>query len=310
MLSYQHAFHAGNHADVIKHLCWIGVINALKKKDKPFTLFDTHAGAGTYDLTDDLSSKNKEYESGISRLFGQADGTATPESLALENQAPKKQSTENLPSLLNDYLSLCEPFLAQQQYPGSPAISAMAKRGSDNLHLMELHPGEFQKLEKNVSRLRTDNSHVHKRDGYEGLRALTPPKPNRGAILIDPPYERASEYSDLVKGVNQVLKRWQQAQIVVWYPLLSERAGAKSGASEVMCDKLAELGKPCFKAEICVAENTSNAGMYGSGVFVLNPPWQLDTNLGSALTKVVGMLGKCESGFQASAHVTWVNEDT
>ncbi|MDY6977716.1 MAG: 23S rRNA (adenine(2030)-N(6))-methyltransferase RlmJ [Pseudomonadota bacterium] len=305
MLSYQHAFHAGNHADVIKHLCWIGVINALKKKEKPFTLFDTHAGAGTYDLTDDLSSKNKEYESGIARLLGQGDGTA-----ATENQALENKSTEGLPRLLNDYLSLCEPFLARQQYPGSPAISARAKRGIDTLHLMELHPGEFQKLEKNVSHLRTGHSHVHKRDGYEGLRALTPPKPNRGAILIDPPYERANEYSDLVKGVEQVLKRWQQAQIVVWYPLLSERAGAKSGASEVMCDKLSELGRPCFKAEICVAENTPEAGMYGSGVFVLNPPWQLDISLDSALTNVVEMLGVNEAGFHATAHVTWVNEDS
>jgi 23S rRNA (adenine2030-N6)-methyltransferase len=301
VLSYQHAFHAGNHADVIKHLCWIGVINALKKKDKPFTLFDTHAGAGTYDLNDDMSSKNKEYETGISRLFVKGDGA--------RNQQ-KQGQRQDLPALLTDYLSLCEPFLAQQQYPGSPAISATAKRDSDNLHLMELHPGEFQKLEKNVSRLHAGNSHVHKRDGYEGLRALTPPKPNRGAILIDPPYERTNEYSDLVNGVEQVLKRWQQAQIVVWYPLLSERAGAKSGASEVMCNKLAALGKACFKAEICVVENTPDAGMYGSGVFVLNPPWQLDTNLDEALSNVVDMLGKDETGFQAKAHVTWVNEDS
>ncbi|AFT78435.1 hypothetical protein AMBLS11_09290 [Alteromonas macleodii str. 'Black Sea 11'] len=291
MLSYQHAFHAGNHADVIKHLCWIGVINALKKKDKPFTLFDTHAGAGAYDLTDAMSSKNKEYETGISRLLIDDKGV------------------QDLPNLLADYLSLCEPFLAQQQYPGSPAISAKAKRDGDNLHLMELHPAEFDKLDKNVSRLRTRNSHVHKRDGYEGLRALTPPKPNRGAILIDPPYERVNEYSDLVKGVEQVFKRWQQAQIVVWYPLLSERAGAKSGASEAMCEKLAALGKPCFKAEIHVAENTPDAGMYGSGVFVLNPPWQLDANLKSALESVVGMLGADETGYHATAHVTWINED-
>ncbi|MDP6881039.1 MAG: 23S rRNA (adenine(2030)-N(6))-methyltransferase RlmJ, partial [Alteromonas macleodii] len=184
-----------------------------------------------------------------------------------------------------------------------------AKRDGDNLHLMELHPAEFDKLDKNVSRLRTLNSHVHKRDGYEGLRALTPPKPNRGAILIDPPYERVNEYSDLVKGVEQVFKRWQQAQIVVWYPLLSERAGAKSGASEAMCEKLAAMGKPCFKAEICVEENTADAGMYGSGVFVLNPPWQLDTNLKSALESVVGMLGENEAGYHATAHVTWINED-
>ena len=295
MLSYQHAFHAGNHADVIKHLCWIGVINSLKKKDKPFTLFDTHAGAGVYDLTDAMSAKNKEYETGISRL--------TSEDF-------KVQGTKAaLPVLLEDYLALCEPFLAKDAYPGSPIISVKAKRESDVLHLMELHPGEFEKLERNIAKLGARNNHVHKRDGYEGLRALTPPKPNRGAILIDPPYERASEYSDVIKGVEQVFKRWQQAQIVVWYPLLSERAGAKHGASEIMCEKLAQLGKPCFKAEICVAENTPDAGMYGSGVFVLNPPWQLDTQLEKALDCVVSRLGSIEEGINARARVTWVIED-
>ena len=295
MLSYQHAFHAGNHADVIKHLCWIGVVNSLKKKDKPFTLFDTHAGAGVYDLTDAMSAKNKEYETGISRL--------TSEDF-------KVQGTKAaLPVLLEDYLALCEPFLAKDAYPGSPIISVKAKRESDVLHLMELHPGEFEKLERNIAKLGARNNHVHKRDGYEGLRALTPPKPNRGAILIDPPYERASEYSDVIKGAQQVFKRWQQAQIVVWYPLLSERAGAKHGASEVMCEKLAQLGKPCFQAEIRVAENSPDAGMYGSGVFVLNPPWQLDMQLENALDCVVSRLGSVDEGINASARVTWVIED-
>ena len=295
MLSYQHAFHAGNHADVIKHLCWIGVINSLKKKEKPFTLFDTHAGAGVYDLTDAMSAKNKEYETGISRL--------TSEGFKVQN------AKAALPVLLEDYLALCEPFLSGNTYPGSPIISVKAKRESDLLHLMELHPGEFEKLERNIAKIRARNNHVHKRDGYEGLRALTPPKPNRGAILIDPPYERASEYSDVIKGVEQVFKRWQQAQIVVWYPLLSERAGAKHGASEIMCEKLAQLGKPCFKAEICVAENTPDAGMYGSGVFVLNPPWQLDAQLEKALDYVVSRLGSVDEGINARARVTWVIED-
>ena len=295
MLSYQHAFHAGNHADVIKHLCWIGVINSLKKKEKPFTLFDTHAGAGVYDLTDAMSAKNKEYETGISRL--------TSEDLKVQN------AKAALPVLLEDYLALCEPFLADNAYPGSPIISVKAKRESDFLHLMELHPGEFEKLERNIAKIGARNNHVHKRGGYEGLRALTPPKPNRGAILIDPPYERASEYSDVIKGVEQVFKRWQQAKIVVWYPLLSERAGAKHGASEIMCEKLAQLGKPCFKAEICVAENTPDAGMYGSGVFVLNPPWQLDAQLEKALDYVVSRLGSVNEGINARARVTWVIED-
>ncbi|BFT30317.1 23S rRNA (adenine(2030)-N(6))-methyltransferase RlmJ [Alteromonas sp. D210916BOD_24] len=282
MLSYQHAFHAGNHADVIKHLCWIGVINSLKKKDKAFTLYDTHAGAGSYDFNEAMSAKNKEYESGISKLV----------------QHGAKSS------LLRDYLNLCEPFLSSDHYPGSPALSAEAKRESDTLHAMELHPAEFDKLEINIAKLNKSHCHVHKRDGFEGLRALTPPKPNRGAILIDPPYEREVEYQDVVKGIEQVLKRWQQAQIVIWYPLLSARAGNKHGASERMCAKLAELGRPCFKAEICVAENTTDAGMYGSGVLVINPPWQLNEQLENALDETITLMGE-----HASVKIAWVNQD-
>ncbi len=282
MLSYQHAFHAGNHADVIKHLCWMGVINSLKKKDKAFTLYDTHAGAGSYNLNDTMSAKNKEYESGIARLVQH--GAKSP--------------------LLREYLNLCQPFLSSHHYPGSPALSAMAKRESDTLHAMELHPAEFEKLEVNLNKINKIHCHAHKRDGFEGLKALTPPKPNRGAILIDPPYEREVEYQDVVKCIDQVLKRWQQAQIIVWYPLLSMRAGHKHGASERMCAKLAELERPCFKAEICVSENTPDAGMYGSGVMVINPPWQLDEQLSDALDEVIPLMGA-----QAKINITWVNQD-
>ncbi|MEC8417418.1 MAG: 23S rRNA (adenine(2030)-N(6))-methyltransferase RlmJ [Pseudomonadota bacterium] len=282
MLSYQHAFHAGNHADVVKHLCWMGVLNSLKKKDKPFTLYDSHAGAGTYNLKDDMSAKNQEFLTGIS---------------ALANVTPSAD-------LLREYLALCNTFMSENCYPGSPAISAVEKRSDDVLHLMELHPAEYSKLEQNIKALRVKNVRVHKRDGYEGLRALTPPKPNRGAILIDPPYERASEYNDVLKGVKDVFKRWQQAQIVVWYPLLSARAGAKHGASEKMLEQLTELGRPCFKAEICIAENEHDAGMYGSGVLVINPPWQLDQQLSCALLEAVKHMGPV-----ASTNLTWLNKD-
>lgn len=282
MLSYQHAFHAGNHADVIKHLCWLGVIKSLKKKEKPFTLYDSHAGAGLYDFTDDLSSKNKEYLTGIASL----------------------QDVVAKSSLLNDYVSLCQSFVSKDAYPGSPVISAELKRESDVLHAMELHPGEFAKLESNIAAYASSNAHSHKRDGFEGLIALTPPKPNRGAILIDPPYERANEYEDVVTNVERVLKRWQQAQIVIWYPLLSARSGNKHGASEAMCEKLSALQVPCFKAEMQVAENTHDAGMYGSGVMVLNPAWQLDTQLSEAMLELTEYLGE-----QSSSSVIWVNKD-
>ncbi|MDO6565897.1 23S rRNA (adenine(2030)-N(6))-methyltransferase RlmJ [Alteromonas sp. 1_MG-2023] len=282
MLSYQHAFHAGNHADVIKHLCWMGVINHLKKKNKPFTLYDTHSGAGLYQLDDELAAKNKEYESGVDKIA------------TISASSP----------LLQAYLSLCNEFLSVKQYPGSPAISAKLKREMDVLHLMELHPAEHEKLDDAMWKMGDDQSHVHHRDGFEGLIALTPPVPNRGAVLIDPPYERASEYQDVVKAAKKVLARWQQAQIVVWYPLLSERAGAKSGASQHMCETLSALGKPCFTIEVTVMENTADAGMYGSGLCVINPPWQLDVIMSEALDEITPLLGE-----QASYNLNWLSSD-
>jgi len=283
VLSYQHAFHAGNHADVLKHLCWIGVIEHLKRKNKPFTLYDTHSGAGVYQLDDALASKNKEYETGVDKITNVSATSA----------------------LLNHYVNLCSDFLKQRQYPGSPAISAQLKRATDTLHLMELHPGEYQKLDASFTGVNDHSIHIHHRDGFEGLVALTPPQPNRGAILIDPPYELISEYDDVVNTVSKVLSRWQQAQIVVWYPLLSTRAGAKSHASRTMCEALAELGKPCFTYELTVSDNQVDAGMYGSGVCVINPSWQLDTQLSEAVGEITPLLSE-----QAHGNLLWLNADT
>ncbi|NDV91288.1 23S rRNA (adenine(2030)-N(6))-methyltransferase RlmJ [Alteromonas sp. 345S023] len=282
MLSYQHAFHAGNHADVIKHLSWMGVLNHLKKKNKPFTLFDTHSGAGEYDLGDELASKNKEFESGVVKIA----------------------SVATTDDLLSEYIALCQSFLAENKYMGSPLLSAMLKRDMDSAHLMELHPGEYEKLCRAINPRKFSACHLHHRDGFEGLKALTPPKPNRGAILIDPPYERIEEYTDVVNAIERVLGRWKQAHIVLWYPLLSARAEKKAEASLVMREQLAELGIPCFKAELEVVENTPDSGMYGSGVFVLNPPWQLDVNVSKAITEIVPYLGD-----NAHFSLDWVVDD-
>jgi len=282
VLSYQHAFHAGNHADVLKHLCWIGVINNLKKKNKPFTLYDTHSGAGLYQLDDDLSAKNKEYLSGVDKVTSIKAETA----------------------LANEYLTLCNHFLKAREYAGSPAISAFLKRETDILHLMELHPQEFSKLDNTMSTLGGFHTHVHHRNGFEGLVALTPAQNNRGAVLIDPPYEQLTEYSDVVSTVEKVLSRWQQAQIVVWYPLLSERAGEKSGASLSIRNALAELGRPCFDVRLTVMDNTPEAGMYGSGLCVINPSWQLDIQLADALGEITPSLND-----SADCALRWLNAD-
>lgn len=282
MLSYQHGFHAGNHADVIKHLCWLGVINYLKKKEKPFTLYDTHGGSGCYPLTGEEMQKNREFETGFVLLAG------------ITAQSP----------LLSAYLSAMTPHWENLQYAGSPLLAANALRAQDTAHFMELHPGECETLTHVIRGVGKGNAHVHYRDGLEGIVALTPPSPNRGAILIDPPYERLEEYTAIPETIRKVLQRWSGAQIVLWYPLLSERAGSKAGASEVMIDGLSEIGKASFTAELRVSDKALDNGMYGSGVMVINPPWQLDEHLRSTLDEVCNYLGK-----DVNSTVNWVKQE-
>lgn len=283
MLSYKHAFHAGNHADVLKHLGWIAAIDYLKKKSKPFTLFDTHAGAGQYSLDDEQASKNSEYESGIAKV---ADTAATH-------------------PLVEKYLTVCGEFYQKRHYPGSPVIAAQLLRDNDHLHVMELHPGEIPKLSASLRGMSRDQVHIHHRDGLEGLKALTPPSPARGAVLIDPPYELISEYQAVKNAVNATLKKWAQAQIVIWYPLLSARAGQKSGCSERMVESLADAGKTAFTAELHVADKVLDTGMYGSGLLFINPSWQLDTQLADSLNAIAPSMGN-----DIKVSVTWLKRES
>ncbi|NVK58178.1 MAG: 23S rRNA (adenine(2030)-N(6))-methyltransferase RlmJ [Alteromonadaceae bacterium] len=281
MLSYQHGYHAGNHADIIKHLCWVAVINRLKQKNKPFNLFDTHAGAGCYRLDSEQALKTGEYQSGIARL----------DNIAAHDP------------LLQDYLAILSSYASDNQYPGSPLIASHLLREQDALHVMELHPGEFEGLKQATKRCSgAGQVHSHFRDGLAGLVALSPPKPNRGAVLIDPPYESRSEYPQVISTVKQCLKRWPQAQLLVWYPLLSERAGDKQGAAEAMCRTFAELEHNVLTIELRVTKNTPDAGMYGSGVCFINPAWQVEKLIGSALHEVVGYLGP-----DSDYSVAWLN---
>jgi len=278
VLSYRHAFHAGNHADILKHLAWLGVISHLKRKPKPFVLFDTHAGGGEYPLSADYSQQNKEYLTGMSPLQG--------------------ASAQN--TLLDEYLKLNQPIWNNDIYPGSPRLLCEALRTQDHAHLMELHPAEIDSLQQCVARHGNARIAVHHRNGLEGLVAMTPPKPNRGAVLIDPPYEQIDEYPQVADNTAKVLQRWANGQIVVWYPLLSERAAPKARACQTMLETLAAAGKTCFTAELVVAENTHDAGMYGSGVCIINPAFQLDEHLSEAMQEVCKLMGS-----HARFSLTW-----
>ena len=283
MLSYQHIFHAGNHADILKHCILIQVLTSLNKKEKPYTFFDTHAASGLYDLTDGRSLKTGEAERGIMLLTsgGQTDNSG--------NDKP-------LPPLLQSYLDFVKPYIADSRYPGSPEIERCFMREQDTLILSELHPQEIENLRENMKRPRekTPSVQIHKRNGWEMLTALTPPATKRGAVLIDPSYEETDDYAQAADTITAVHKKWSNGIIMLWYPLLAHR----EGEIESMLDRITE-GARTLNSNIEIAnlqlevfdkdahkevsledfrasEGKNPPRLYGSGMLVLNAPWKLE----------------------------------
>lgn len=291
MLSYRHSFHAGNHGDVLKHICQLLLINKLKSKDKGFVYMDTHSGAGLYNLDSEQANKTNEYQQGIARM-GAYKGDD--------------------PAILA-YQALCADYLAHDQYPGSPEIARKLLREQDKLALMELHNEEIHNLKNNMLKgtHRDTNIAVHHRDGYEGLIAMTPPSPARGMVLIDPSYEVASEYQQVVDTVVKAHKRWAGGIYAIWYPLLATRedgqhSSTKAGLSELMLDSLAQQDfKNLLQIELCV-DGEQQGGMYGTGMAIINAPWQFDEQIAECLGELTPMLAQSE---HAHYSLNWLIKD-
>jgi 23S rRNA (adenine2030-N6)-methyltransferase len=276
MLSYRHAYHAGNAGDVLKHAVLAVTLGELCRKDKPIGYLETHAGAGLYDLAADRARRTGESEAGIGRLWLRSD----------------------VPAGLQPYLDAVHalnPDGLLRRYPGSPLVAAHLLRPSDRLVLMELHPQDHAALR---AALRADRRvHVHRRDGYEGLVALTPPAERRGLALLDPSDEVASDYADVAECVADVHRRWPNGCLAIWYPLLpgdpfrrTERALARVGIPGVL------------RVELAAADGAA-LGMRGSGLLLANPPWKLRDTLGSMLPWLAGVLG----GGRAAYRLDWLS---
>jgi len=256
LLSYQHSYHAGNFADVHKHLTLSFLLSALNKKSKPWSYLETHSGTAVYDLASEHATKTNEFKQGIARLHQQ-------------------RSSDYFKPYFQVIDQLNEGSEALELYPGSPwfahHFSNQQQREGDKISLMELHPGEYEKL-KSVFR-RNKKVGVHHRDGYEGVFAMLPPKPNRGVILIDPSYEVKDEYLQVVSFIEKAYKRWSNGCFAIWYPLL------KAGNHKEMIHKLKFSGiRNILKAEFYVKASDDDR-MYGSGMIIINPSWQLDEQL-------------------------------
>jgi 23S rRNA (adenine2030-N6)-methyltransferase len=266
MLSYRHAFHAGNHADVLKHFIEVQLLRYLAQKDKPFWYIDTHAGAGCYALDSGYAAQNAEYESGIARLWDRDD---LPESLA-------------------DYVALVKhinPDGQMKLYPGSPLVAQALLRDGDRMRLFELHPSDSEILQQNFS---GRGVLVQSADGFGALKSLLPPPPRRALVLIDPPYEDKQDYQRVVSELREGLKRFSSGVYAVWYPQL-QRSDARQ-----LPEQLKQLPvKSWLNVALSVQGLSMDGfGMHGSGMFILNPPWNLHGVLQQVMPYLVRHLGQ------------------
>jgi 23S rRNA (adenine2030-N6)-methyltransferase len=257
MLSYQHEYHCGNHADVLKHSILALTIRALQRKDTPLRVIDTHAGSGLYDLGSQEAQRNAEFRTGISRVL-----SATSPPLELEPYLAAVRALNPEPDALD-------------RYPGSPQIARHLLRPQDHLELLELHPQALARLRRSFGH--EPRVHVHERDSYEGLPGLVPPPERRGLVLIDPSYEVRQELRAVVDTVSAGHARWPGGIWLIWYPLLRDPQTARLPA------KLAASGiRRIFRTELEV-ESAGYMGLRGSGLLIINPPYGLDTALANLL---------------------------
>ncbi|ELJ8443887.1 23S rRNA (adenine(2030)-N(6))-methyltransferase RlmJ [Vibrio cholerae] len=257
MLSYRHSFHAGNHADVLKHIVQSLILNSLQQKEKPFVYHDTHSGVGRYDLTHDWSEKTGEYKQGIARVWQQ----------------------DNIPAELDSYLDAIRQLNQGETlryYPGSPQVARAHLREQDRMVLTELHPSDYPLLEQEFHRDRQVS--IYKEDGFARLKASLPPQERRGLVLIDPPYELAKEYRDVVRAIAQSYKRWATGIYAIWYPVVNrcDIDDMLQGLQGLEIRKILQI-------ELGVAPDTNERGMTASGMIVINPPWTLESQMQTIL---------------------------
>lgn len=268
MLSYRHSFHAGNHADVVKHLVQVAILQYLLKKDRPFCYHDSHAGAGLYSLLGDQAQKTSEYQTGIAKLW------------QYQAQSP----------VLQQYLNVINQLNADDElafYPGSPKIAAMMLRATDSIQATELHPTDYPILASQFARRK--HSRIENIDAWAGFKAMLPPLHKRGLVLIDPPYELKTEYQDVVTGLQLAYQRFPQATYAIWYPVI-ERPAVEAFISAIVATGI----KDQLRIEYCPLPDSSGFGMTGSGMLVINPPYTLANDITEALTELSPLL--CSNG--------------
>ncbi len=277
-MNYRHVYHAGNFADVLKHVVLIALIEALKTKQTPFAVLDTHAGAGRYSLASEEALKTGEFRDGVMRLL----------------------AAERLPTLVHAYLNLVRPQNGVQHYPGSPLIAAQLLRDSDRLILCEVQDVEVESLRQLFAR--DGRVAVHQRDGYQAMAALLPPAEKRGLVLIDSPFEAQEQEFRIIEGALAAAhKRFANGVYAVWYPI-------KLRQSVLPFHRwLKESGmRKVLVAEICVHPDNSALRLNGCGMAIINAPYKLDRTLAEMLPTLATTLAQSR---YAQFKLEWLVED-
>ena len=269
MLSYRHAFHSGNHADILKHYSLMSVLEYFQHKDKAYCYIDTHAGAGLYDLSSNEAQKVGEFQNGIQKIL----------------------TSDNLPPCLQHFRQLVSESLPQNNnlYCGSPWLAQALSREQDRLRLFELHPADAELLRQNMRQIKSPNrAQVFCDNGFKGLLSMLPPPSRRAVVLIDPPYELKQDYQQVIDTLKSALKKFAAGCYIIWYPCLSRTE------SQQLPHNLQKLSPQNYlQAELYVqAPRADGFGMHGSGIFIINPPYTLPQTLSEALPALVKLLGQ------------------
>jgi len=268
-MNYRHCYHAGNFADVIKHVVLIVLLQALQRKETPFCFLDTHAGIGLYELQSEQAQKKQEYENGIGKLFS-LDATQLPPALQTYLSIVKKYNSDNL-----------------DLYPGSPLIAENVLRPHDQMILCELHSDDVRTLKDNFTGAK--NVAIHHNDGYLGMKAFLPPSVKRGLVLIDPPFEVTDEFSQIFLALKRALKHWRSGHFMIWYPI-KNNAGVEKFYTDIRSLQMEHL-----IIQISLNNLIDEGKLSACGILLMNPPWQVKETIETVLPVLSEtMHAKCE----------------
>lgn len=278
-MNYRHAFHAGNFADVIKHITLARILTYLHEKPAAFRVIDTHAGAGLYDLTSDEAERGGEWRTGIARLM-------------------QARLSDSVMTLVAPYLDIVRAFNPQRDltaYPGSPLIARALLRPQDRLVACELEPKARKQLIRALHR--DPQGRVVDLDGWMALPAFVPPNERRGLVLVDPPFENRDEFTRLADGFAAAHEKWPTGIYMLWYPIKERRA------AETLADRVGRVANAgggsdakCLRVEFSVAPQTTESGLVSTGLLIVNPPWTLAGELKAILHELEKPLGQGGAG--------------